>query len=70
MADLESLDTKSITDMSPDEAIEHLRQIRLSRRTPDKKKSASTKKKISQSKAASKITASDAETLLKLLGES
>jgi len=68
MANLEDLKIPSISDMSTDEAIEHLRQIRLSRRTPKKKvKSASTKKNIKQSKAASKITKSDAATLLKLL---
>lgn len=69
MANLDDLESKSITDMSPDEAIEYLRQIRLSRRMPVKKvKSADTKTKIKQTKAASKITKSDAENLLKLLG--
>ena len=69
MANLDDIETKSITDMSPDEAIEYLREMRLSRRTPTKKvKSKSTKNKISQSKAASKITKSDAENLLKILG--
>jgi ribosomal protein L22 len=68
MADLENIEIKSITDMSPDEAIEYLRQIRLSRRVPDKKRSASSKAKTKQSVAASKITKQDAETLLKLLG--
>ena len=53
MADLEDLETKSITDMTPDEAIEYLRQIRLSRRTPEKKtKSASANAKSKQSAAA------------------
>ena len=37
MANLESLNYESISDMSQDEAIELLRQIRLSRRTPVKK---------------------------------
>ena len=69
MANIEDLNTPSITDMSPDEAIEELRKIRLSRRTPVKKvKSATTKKKISQSKAAGKISKGQAANLLKLLG--
>ena len=69
MADLENLEIKSITDMTPDEAIEYLRQIRLSRRIPKKKvKSTTTKSKSKQSEAAAKITAQDAKTLLKLLG--
>jgi len=37
MADLESLNYTSISEMSTDEAIELLRQIRLSRRIPLKK---------------------------------
>ena len=69
MANLDDLELKSITDMSPDEAIEYIRNIRLSRRMSVKKvKSTDTKSKIKQSKAASKITKSDAESLLKLLG--
>lgn len=69
MATIENLKIKSITEMSKDEAIEYLRTLRLSRRTPDKKKSTSTKKRISQTKAAGKITKSDAADLLKLLGD-
>lgn len=68
MADIEDLKIKSITDMSKDEAIEYLRTLRLSRRTPTAKKSKSTKNKIAQSKAASKITKENAASLLKLLG--
>ena len=68
MATIEDLKVQSITEMSKDEAIEYLRTLRLSRRTPDKKKSVSTKKKISQTKAASKITKDQAADLLKLLG--
>lgn len=56
--------------MSTDEAIEYLRQIRLSRRTPKKKKkSAATRKKIKQTKSVGKISKSDAQALLKLLGK-
>jgi len=69
MANLENLEIKSITDMTSDEAIEYLRQIRLSRRMPEKKiKSATTKAKSKQSEAAAKITSQDAKSLLKLLG--
>lgn len=68
MSTIEDLPIKSISDMSSDEAIEYLRELRLSRRTPTKVKSKATKNKISQSKAASKITKTDAATLLKLLG--
>ena len=68
MATIEDLKIPSLTDMSPDEAIEHLRQLRLQRRTPIKRKSSSTKKKAAQSKAASKITKEQAKELLKLLG--
>ena len=69
MADLDDLKLPDLHEMSPDEAIEYLRQIRLSRRTPkaSNKKSPSTKKKIAQSKAAKKITKTDAQALLKLL---
>jgi len=69
MADLDDIEIKSISDMSPDEAIEYLRQIRLSRRTPEKRvKSTSTKARNKQDIAASKITKDDAASLLKLLG--
>lgn len=70
MATIEDLKTPSITDMSADEAIEHLRQLRLSRRVPVKKKqSSSTKKAKKQSKAAGKITKKQATELLKLLNK-
>ena len=69
MADIDSLETTSISDMSPDEAIEYLRQLRLARRAPVKTQSTSTKKKVAQAKTASKISKSDAATLLKLLGK-
>ena len=56
MTIIDDLDIKSLTDMSHDESIEYLRELRLSRRTPTKKiKSKTVKDKISQSKAASKI---------------
>ena len=69
MATIENLNLPSITDMSQDDAIEYLRNLRLSRRIPVKKQSSSTKKKISQTKAASKITKDQAAELLKLLSK-
>jgi len=69
MTTIEDLNYKSISDMSSDEAIELLRQIRLSRRTPIKK----PKKKLAKSKAKSKaipnLTSEQAKKLLKMIGE-
>ena len=65
MATLDDLKIPALTDMSSDEAIEHLRQLRLSRRTPVKKTKTTTKKKA---KATPKINAKQAQELLKLLG--
>ena len=66
MATIEDLN-KSITDMSVDEGIEHLRQLRLSRRIPVKK-SKSTAKKKAKAKAIPKPNAEQSKELLKLLG--
>lgn len=67
--DLENIPIPSIQDMSPDEAIEYLRQIRLSRRTKKVSTvSESTTKKRVASKAIPKVSATDASALLKLLG--
>ena len=71
MATLEDLPTQSIQDMSPDEAIEYLRQIRLSRRVKKTSTvSEPTQKKRTASKAIPKVNAKEAEELLKLLGGS
>ena len=67
MADLIDLGIPALTDMSQDEAIEHLRQIRLSRRIPVKKQSSSTVKKKAKAKAIPKVSATQAANLLKLL---
>jgi len=64
MANLDDLNYKSLTEMRTDEAIEMLRQIRLSRRIPVKKVTKSTKKKV---KDAPKVSANQAEELLKIL---
>ncbi len=63
MSTIEDLKIPSITEMNSDEAIEHLRQLRLSRRTPLKKV---TKAKPKVVKKMSKTQASE---LLRLLGE-
>ena len=67
MATIEDLN-KSITDMSVDEGIEHLRQLRLSRRIPVKKQSKATIKKKAKAKAIPKVNSEQAKDLLKLLG--
>ncbi len=67
MADLESLEKKSISEMSPDEAIEHLRQIRLSRRIPVKKVKRSTPNVTAKKPA--ELNANQAAKLLKLFTE-
>lgn len=71
MADLNDLGYLSIIDMSNDEAIDTLRQIRLSRRVPERKvknPKESTKQIIK--KATADISADAAAELLKLLGGS
>ncbi len=67
MADLDDLPITSIIDMSQDEAIEHLRQMRLARRQPHVPSPKSIKKK--ESKAMPKMSADQAANLLKLMEE-
>ena len=66
MSTIEDLNYPSITDMSQDEAIEALRQIRLSRRIPTRKVS---NKKVSKKapKKIPKINSSQAKNLLDLI---
>lgn len=68
MSDLDNIPIKSITDMTPDEAIEYLRQVRLSRRTPSPQ-SAKRKEAKAREKAPPKLSADQAAELLKLLEE-
>ena len=69
MADLESLDYTSISDMSTDEAIEALRQIRLSRRIPLKAKRTKTTRKVVKTNVTPQgMTAEQIAELLKTLG--
>ena len=63
MASIEDLNHPSITEMQTDEAIELLRQIRLSRRIPVKKVKTISKK----SKPAPKVSSNQAAELLKIL---
>jgi hypothetical protein len=71
MADLEDLGIPSIMDMSNDEAIEMLRQLRLRRRIPIKKTvSEKTIKRKQAAKATPSISKEQAAELLKLLGGS
>lgn len=65
MANLDDLNYKSITDMNIDEALETIRQIRLSRRIPVKKVTKSTTKK--KKKVAPKVDSNQAAELLKIL---
>ena len=62
MADLDDLGYTSILDMGNDEAIETLRQIRLSRRIPEKATKTVTKKPKQE------VDPSVAAEILKILG--
>jgi len=70
MSDLESLNYDSISDLSTDEALELLRQIRLSRRVPLRK--TKTTRKVTQKKITNvdptTMTAEQIAELLKTLG--
>ena len=67
MADLDSLGYASIIDMQTDEAIDLLRQIRLSRRIPDKKVSSKPTIKQTQKQGTKSLDSNMAADLLKLL---
>ena len=68
MAQIDDLKIPSINEMSNEEAIEYLRQLRLSRRIPVKKQSKSTKTKAKKApKPLPKPTKDDAIELLKLI---
>ena len=69
MANLDSLGYNSISDMSTDEAIELLRQIRLSRRTPKKKFKQKTTSKTVAKKAAKHLDKSSINELLDMIGD-
>ena len=67
MANLDDLPIKSITEMSTDESIEMLRQIRLSRRIPVKKVPKSTVKRKAKAIEVKNVDADQAAQLLKIL---
>lgn len=67
MSNLDDLNIKSITDMSTDESIELLRQIRLSRRIPVKKVPKATTKRKAKAKEVKDVDANQAAELLKIL---
>ena len=72
MADLKSLGYTSIADKSRDEALEELRQIRLSRRAPVKTTKSSKKKeekKKIQKNLKQVMTADMAQELLDMIGD-
>ena len=64
MADLEDLGFLSITEMSNDEQLELLRQIRLGRRTPIKQ----TKTTSTKQKPVITVSSDQAAELLRILG--
>lgn len=69
MADLDSLGYKSIIDMETDEAIDTLRQIRLSRRVPEKRtKTMKETTRQTTKRVTAAISSDTAAELLKLLG--
>ena len=65
MATIEDLDSKPVSEMSTDEALELLRTIRLSRRT---QKTSPRKKKASKAKKKEDLTKAQAKALLDILG--
>jgi len=67
MANLEDLGYKSILDMDNDEAIDVLRQIRLSRRIPEKATASQSSTKTIRKKVTSALSADMAAELLALL---
>lgn len=69
MANLDDLGYDSILDMTQDEALERLRQIRLARRIPSKLPKAVVEKK-QQAKKVTDVTSDQAAQLLRLLGGS
>ena len=69
MATIEDLVFTSLTDMSNDQAIEHLRQIRLSRRIPVKKVKTPKQTSKAAAKKLPKMTAEQAMKLLEMLEE-
>lgn len=70
MATIDDLNREFFTDMGQEESFELLRQIRLSRRTTKKRKTASSKPKPTPAPRPSELSPEQAAQLLKLLGGS
>ncbi len=68
MATIENLGKKSMADLSNDEALDLLRQIRLSRRTQKKPTKKTSQTKAKKTIQPDKMSAANAKQLLKLLG--
>ena len=66
MADLDDLGYPSILDISNDEAIDMLRQIRLSRRVPERKVTKTSTATV-RAKTTAAVDANLAAELLKIL---
>lgn len=66
--DLNNITQNSFTNISVDDALELLRRIRLSRRTP-KKKTREYKAKKAKKNALPKLTPAQAAEVLRMLGE-
>jgi len=69
MATIEDLSNKSISEMTSDEAIEYLRQIRLSRRTPKARTRTTKTQKRKKATQLPEISADLAKKLLEKLKE-
>lgn len=69
MANLDDLGIPSISDMTTDEALEHIRQMRLRRRTHEKKtkQEKSTKPKTKKSSPQLDLTALDSDSKANLI---
>ena len=70
MATIDDLDLQSISDMSQEEALEALRQLRLARRTPTKSTVTRTQTRVKKEvkDPTKNLTSEQAAELLKLLG--
>lgn len=68
MANLEDFDYTSILDMSNDEALNTIRQLRLSRRVSEKKTTTRASNKKTISKITESIDSNMANRLLDIIG--
>ncbi len=66
---VENLDIKSILNMSNDESLEHIRQLRLQRRTVDKKPQKEKTQKKSSKDNKIILSSEQADRIIKRLAE-